>query len=270
MFNRLRYAKRVAEEQPATEATTTASSIRDSGTSSPINPDADHRPTAGAQISSRNFEHQSSDDAEEEMSDSNDSVFSSGSSIDSILNFNGADQLAPHDDGESLDIRDLYVGGCCSSWRDAVIAALGQRNVTYRMSDLYAPPKHERQYRSDADDDEATTTAKPLETCGSNDSGIGRSLHQALMRSGGGRRMFNPGVLSSSRVLLFVISGETRSLASMTLAAHCIGLGLNVVLCVQMLPERCHIGDDQVNLINDALECARKIQSHKLQSVVSF
>lgn len=56
--------------------------------------------------------------------------------------------------------------------------------------------------------------------------------------------MYNPGVLDSSRVLLFMISNETRSLAPMTLAAHCIGLGYNVVLCVQMLPDSCTIGHD--------------------------
>lgn len=249
VFNRLRYTKRVTDDHTTIETTTTVLAIRDSGTSSPINPDTDHRPN-GAQISSRNYEHQSSDDAEEEMSDSNDSVFSSGSSIDSILNFNSsADHLAQHDDGESLDIRDLYVGGCYASWRDGVITVLNQRNITYRMSDLYIPPKHEHQFRSDADEEENATTAKPLETCSSNDSGIehGRSRHQNRSRDVDGRRIFNATYLNSSRVLLFVISGETRSMASMTLAAHCIGLGLNVVLCVQMLPERCRIGDDQVN-----------------------
>lgn len=49
--------------------------------------------------------------------------------------------------------------------------------------------------------------------------------------------MFNPKILDSSRVLFFLITNETRSLAPMTLAAHYIGLGYNVVLCVQMLPE---------------------------------
>lgn len=61
--------------------------------------------------------------------------------------------------------------------------------------------------------------------------------------------LYNPALLDSSRVLLFVITNETRSLAPMTLAAHCIGLMYNVVLCVQMLPEFCIIGNDRVSLL---------------------
>ena len=41
--------------------------------------------------------------------------------------------------------------------------------------------------------------------------------------------------MDGSRLLLFVISTETRSLSSMALASHYIGLGCNVVLCVQQL-----------------------------------
>lgn len=229
---------------------------RDSGTSSPINPDIDATNHSrgnrlnGTQISSRNFEHQASDEAEEEMSDSNDSVFSSGSSIDSILNYNNSDQLT-HDDAESLDVRDLYLGGSCvlrSCWRNEVIPLLNEKNLTYRMPELHATLKHE-QLRTDDAYESGLPAAKPLETSSSSDSGIehGRLLHQNNMRNCSTRRMFNPALLESSRVLLFVISNETRSMAPMTLAAHCIGLGLNVVLSVQMLPEQCCIGGDQVN-----------------------
>ncbi|XP_065358274.1 uncharacterized protein raw isoform X3 [Calliphora vicina] len=58
--------------------------------------------------------------------------------------------------------------------------------------------------------------------------------------------LFNPSILDSSRVLLFVITNETRSLAPMTLAAHCIGLMYNVVLAVQMLPNDCVIGNEKL------------------------
>lgn len=62
-----------------------------------------------------------------------------------------------------------------------------------------------------------------------------------------GRPMFDPEVMDASRVLLFVITNDTRSLVPMTLAAHYIGLGYNVVLCVQMLPtDFCIIGSDKV------------------------
>lgn len=33
----------------------------------------------------------------------------------------------------------------------------------------------------------------------------------------------------------------------MTLAAHYIGMGYNVVLCVQMLPENCKIGNEALS-----------------------
>lgn len=61
--------------------------------------------------------------------------------------------------------------------------------------------------------------------------------------------MYSPRILDSSRVLLFVITNETRSLAPMTLAAHYIGLSYNVVLCIQMLPENCKIGKEKVQSI---------------------
>lgn len=64
----------------------------------------------------------------------------------------------------------------------------------------------------------------------------------------GEKLLFNPNLLDSSRVLFFLITNETRSLAPMTLAAHYIGLGYNVVLCVQMLPENCKIGKDNVSI----------------------
>ncbi len=59
--------------------------------------------------------------------------------------------------------------------------------------------------------------------------------------------MFSPRILDSSRVLLFVITNQTRSLAPMTLAAHYIGLSYNVVLCIQMLPDDCKFGSEKVS-----------------------
>ncbi|RZC39640.1 hypothetical protein BDFB_003351 [Asbolus verrucosus] len=43
--------------------------------------------------------------------------------------------------------------------------------------------------------------------------------------------------MDAAKVLLFVITNDTRSLTTMVLAAHYIGLGKNIVLCVQQLPE---------------------------------
>lgn len=137
---------------------------RDSGTSSPINPDSNSdsgQSSKSLKIITRNesqltsfsinlnnvavaptkgisFDRQTthSDDAEEELSDSNDSVFSSGSSIDSILNYNGQE----FEETESLDLRDIYLGGSCalrSNWRNEVIAMLNEHDMTYHMPQLH-------------------------------------------------------------------------------------------------------------------------------------
>ncbi|XP_069697764.1 uncharacterized protein raw isoform X2 [Periplaneta americana] len=52
-------------------------------------------------------------------------------------------------------------------------------------------------------------------------------------------------VMDNSYILLFVITSTTRSIASMALAAHYIGLNCNVVLCVQHLPDDAVIGNDK-------------------------
>lgn len=250
---------------------------RDSGTSSPIHAEngTDSGPfnrslkittrteTTSFAINTNNskpnsFDRQTthSDEAEEELSDSNDSVFSSGSSIDSILNYNCQD----HNDESDFDLRDIYLGGSCalrSNWRSKVIEMLNEHDITYHMPQLHdsllpAGDTDGRLSTSPPVQNEPSSS-KTLETSSSNDSGIGTGLPRHSYRTGNGtviyptgRKMFHLSLLESSRVLLFVISNETRSLAPMTLAAHCVGLGYNVVLCVQMLPERCTIGDDVV------------------------
>ena len=54
--------------------------------------------------------------------------------------------------------------------------------------------------------------------------------------------------MDASRVLVFVITRQTRSLSSMALAAHYIGLGCNVVLCIQHLSDNAEINGDLVRL----------------------
>lgn len=254
--------------------------LRDSGTSSPINPDSstetavtqsrfykltrkDGSQTTLSTVTSivkteSNFSQQSNvnDETEEELSDSNDSVFSSGSSIDSILN--SQDHLL-NDDAESFDLRDIYLGGSCAlrtSWRNEVIPLLEQENMTYHMPQLHESLQNGELHdiilsSSPPSGNESTLSAtKTIETSSSNDSGIDTVLSKSGYRSqnNSNRRLFNPSLLESSRVLLFVISNRTRSLAPMTLAAYCIGLGYNIVLCVQMLDDGCTIGRDQVRL----------------------
>ncbi|KAJ8932967.1 hypothetical protein NQ314_014298 [Rhamnusium bicolor] len=61
-------------------------------------------------------------------------------------------------------------------------------------------------------------------------------------------------VMDRSRILLFVITGDTRSLTSMILAAHYMGLNKEVVLCIQSLPsEGCVISNETLskNAIKD-------------------
>lgn len=261
-----------------------ADTHRDSGTSSPINPegnsDSGHA-SRGLKITTRSesqltsfsintnnvvptkaiiFDRQTthSDETEEELSDSNDSVFSSGSSIDSILNYNSQEP----EESESLDLRDIYLGGSCalrSNWRNEVIAMLNEHDLTFHMPQLHESLIHPQ--NGDSDGRLSTSppvqnepsSSKPLETSSSNDSGISTGqLRNSYRTTNGtliypsGKRMFHLSLLESSRVLLFVISNETRSLAPMTLAAHCVGLGYNVVLCVQMLSNECTIGNDKV------------------------
>jgi len=53
--------------------------------------------------------------------------------------------------------------------------------------------------------------------------------------------------LDNCGVLLFVITNTARSVASMALAAHFIGLGCNVVLCIQYLPDDCAIAGERLS-----------------------
>ncbi|XP_046986814.1 uncharacterized protein LOC124556841 isoform X1 [Schistocerca americana] len=53
--------------------------------------------------------------------------------------------------------------------------------------------------------------------------------------------------MDNSYVLLFIISNTSRSVAAMAVAAHYIGLGCNVVLCVQHLADDCVLGSDKLS-----------------------
>lgn len=65
--------------------------------------------------------------------------------------------------------------------------------------------------------------------------------------------------MDASRVLLFAITRETRSLSSMALAAHYIGLGCNVVLCIQHLKENASINGEKVRPVRRSAGCADEI-----------
>lgn len=210
----------------------------------------------------------SSNSTAEDESDSNDSVFSSSSSINSV-NYN-SDPMTPY---SSLDFRDVYLGGSCflrTSWRQEIaVPYLKSKGVTFHLpalhesiqaSQLDLPDKGlEEKTRTVGGAQERTfirTRRKCKEGCAplpaqsnvdvveEDEVTIEESFSWALPSV---RTIFNPSLLDSSRVLLFVITNETRSLAPMTLAAHCISLMYNVVLAVQMLPEECVISNEKVS-----------------------
>lgn len=159
-------------------------------------------------------------------SDSNDSVFSTSSSLDE-------DSMpSAFDERKQYEARDIYLGGSCmlrTKWRrDIALPYLKEKQITFYLPTLHENLTLKQLKKSKNTPDESNFTV--VQESDEND----------------GPLMYNPSVLDSSRVLLFVITNETRSLAPMTLAAHYIGLGYNVVLCVQMLPESCKIGHDEV------------------------
>ncbi|KAH8260818.1 hypothetical protein KR038_003623, partial [Drosophila bunnanda] len=206
--------------------------------------------------------------AEEEESDSNDSVFSSSSSIASA-----GDALCC---GGGLDLRDVYLGGSCvlrTKWRtELAVPYLQSKNVSF-----HTPALHESiqlmQQNQDQSQEQATAAqqqqapneqqqtqrsfVRTRRKCRGNqlqleeqeeltvaEESLSWSLPPVAVR----QSLYNPSLLDSSRVLLFVISNETRSLAPMTLAAHCIGLMYNVVLAVQMLPDDCVLGGEKLTV----------------------
>lgn len=168
------------------------------------------------------------DDDDDIDSDSNDSVFSTSSSLDEDST------PSAYDERKQYEARDIYLGGSCmlrTKWRrDIALPYLKEKQITF-----YLPTLHEN------------LTLKQLKKIKSeSDNSAFTLIQEAEDQEGQGPLMYSPRILDSSRVLLFVITNETRSLAPMTLAAHYIGLGYNVVLCIQMLPESCKIGNDQV------------------------
>lgn len=167
------------------------------------------------------------DDDDDIDSDSNDSVFSTSSSLDE-------DSVpSAEDDRKQYEARDIYLGGSCmlrTKWRsELAIPYLKEKQITY-----YLPTLHENLTLKQIKKLKDGAEEKHVLVQESNDQDISAPP------------MFSPRILDSSRVLLFVITNETRSLAPMTLAAHYIGLCYNVVLCIQMLPEHCKIGHDEV------------------------
>ncbi|XP_058058279.1 uncharacterized protein LOC131209270 [Anopheles bellator] len=108
-----------------------------------------------------------------------------------------------------IEARDVYLGGSCwmkTSWRQQWAFPLLQRhNVSYYVSALH--------------ESFSCSEEEP--------SGQQRDPQHTLR--------YDVAMIDACRIVIFAITNETRSLAPMTMAAHYIGLGYNVVLCVQML-----------------------------------
>ncbi|XP_049538387.1 uncharacterized protein LOC125952750 isoform X2 [Anopheles darlingi] len=128
-------------------------------------------------------------------------------------------------DGDSIDdddpllgrieARDVYLGGSCwlkTSWRQRwAFPLLKRHNLSYYVSALH----------------------ESFGSCNNSGGGDGGEANQ---QSDPQRTLrHDAAMLDACRIVIFAITNETRSLAPMTMAAHYIGLGYNVVLCVQML-----------------------------------
>ncbi|XP_053668748.1 uncharacterized protein LOC128719151 [Anopheles marshallii] len=125
----------------------------------------------------------------------------------------------PFDDDEPLlgriEARDVYLGGSCwmkTSWRQRwAFPMLKRHNLSYYVSALH----------------EGFCCGR-TEPAKCDESGLQQFDPQSTLR-------YDAAMLDACRIVVFAITNETRSLAPMTMAAHYIGLGYNVVLCVQML-----------------------------------
>ncbi|XP_055548922.1 uncharacterized protein LOC129732250 isoform X2 [Wyeomyia smithii] len=128
-----------------------------------------------------------------------------------------------YDKHQFLKMRDVYLGGSCwllTNWRQKyAFPYLRSKNITFYTSSFY----------------EGHDIAASMETA----SETGEQNENVSM--------FNPALLDCSRVLLFVITNETRSLGAMTMAAHYIGMGYNVIICVQMLSNGCLLRGTQLS-----------------------
>lgn len=287
---------------------------RDSGTSSPQPNDSKTNlfqiETRKTKISVNVVEMiNSTNDDDGNESDSNDSVFSSGSSDD----LNGLESSG------CFEIRDIYLGGSCmlrTRWRqELAIPILKTKGISYYLPSLHESLENKNYQQNIKNNSTTTKTTHSLEKRIKINAETTTATLSSLSSSGGsknnsenenskinnlndidnnhdilndksekldiiklnsknlefpfqfGKSMFNPALLDSSRVLLFIITNETRSLAPMTLAAHYIGLGYNVVLCVQMLPEFCIIGNDTVSIF---LPCINLIICLNVCSIFFF
>lgn len=136
---------------------------------------------------------------------------------------NNSNHSSSNRENNGMKTRDLYLGGSCwmlTNWRqNYAIPYLKAKNITFFTSTLHEGPECSIDF---------------------NETG-------EISIKGNDELIFDPAILDASRILLFVITDKTRSLGAMTMAAHYMGLGYNIVLCVQMLPNDCKINGLQLS-----------------------
>lgn len=136
----------------------------------------------------------------------------------------------PEVDIDSIPNSDIFLGGSMSSnckWRSEIAIPLIKKhgliyyNPALRESD-------ERRLGKGCDDDK-------------------------FVRSNSSDVLEWKGALDKSKVLLLVITNDTRSMTSIILAAFYMGLNKDMVLCIQNLPDECMIGNEKLtkNAIKD-------------------
>lgn len=200
-----------------------------------MNPGASNvpRPLSHSNRRSATRIHKTSQPLNEEEGNVDDADYDSSDSMFSEDESSNASDSSP-------EIRDIYLGGSCmrrTRWRqDYVIPLLKSKGISYHNPDEFdtSLSMGDIQYMAEM----TFKSASEVEVVDDEAQQLQRMLEEPV---------FKPNLLDESRVLLFVITNETRSLAPMTLAAHYIGLGYDVVLCVQMLTDSIIYGNEVVS-----------------------
>ncbi|KAF2879174.1 hypothetical protein ILUMI_26992 [Ignelater luminosus] len=146
-------------------------------------------------------------------------------------------------------LADVYLGGSCrtgSTWRENIaIPLLKKHGLTY-----YNPAIREANCTDNSLVNEENVinghfTNGSMYFNGENDevsvNGESAVLENCMLQ--------RKRAMDKSKVLLFVVTNDTRSLTSMILASHYIGLGAdNVVLCIEQLPsEDCQLSNETLS-----------------------
>lgn len=163
------------------------------------------------------------------------------SNFDTLNNSSCTDNSSTNTTPTSTYNVDVYLGGSCetvSTWReDIAIPLIKKHGLTY-----YNPTLREVNGVDEENDLNDCLTSNS--TYLSNGETEITAEHCRVLEK---RVLAWKRTMDKSKVLLFVITNDTRSLTTMIMAAYYIGLGRDVVVCIQQLPlEDCEIGNEKV------------------------